>query len=79
MKTILLALCLAVPALAQEPPSGPPPSGRGPSRMAYDTSKEVTLQGVVTAVHTRTQGPGTMVTLTLRDENGQPTGGPPSR
>jgi len=66
MKALCLTLCFALPVLAQEPPPGPPPSGGRPQRMAYDATREVTLQGTVTAVNLRNQGPGTLVTLTLQ-------------
>ena len=54
----LLALSLAA---AQQPPSPPPGGG-----MAYDTTKETTIQGTVSSVDIQTRGPGRMVTLVLR-------------
>lgn len=67
MKTAtILALCLALPIAAQTPAGTPPSGDQRPPRMSYDTSKEVTLQGTVSSVSTRSQGPGKMVSLTLQ-------------
>lgn len=66
MKLNLLALCLVLPLAAQATPPG---NGQRPPQMSYDTSKEVSLSGTVSAVNTRSQGPGKMVTLTLQTQS----------
>ncbi|WP_005034916.1 hypothetical protein [Holophaga foetida] len=66
MKIALLALCLTLPIAAQAQPAG---GGQRPPRMSYETSKEVSLQGTVSSVNTRSQGPGKIVTLTLQTQS----------
>ncbi len=61
---ILASLMVGVALFAQE--EGGPPSGGGrPPMVRYDSSKETTLQGAVTAVRTETRGPGAFVVLTV--------------
>lgn len=63
---LFASLMLGLALFAQEP-GGPPPSGEGrPPMMTYDATREVTLQGTVTAVQLGTRGPGTFVTLTFQ-------------
>jgi len=63
--SFLISLTLGCALSAQAPgPGGPPPgSAGGPPPMTYDSSREQTLQGTVTAVSVATQGPGAFVTL----------------
>lgn len=65
---LLAGLALGLGLFAQGPggPGGPPPGGGPPPRMAYDASREVTLQGSVTAVQVATRGPGPFVSFTFR-------------
>ena len=68
MKRFLLILACLLVGLAlfsQEP--GP---GRGqPRRPSYDASKEVSLQGTVSAVNISTQGPGPFVSLSFLSDS----------
>jgi hypothetical protein len=62
---LILAILLVGVGVFAQGPGGPPPEGGRPPMMRYDASKEVTLQGTVSAVTTATRGPGTFVTLTF--------------
>jgi hypothetical protein len=63
-KLILASLVTGLAVFAQGPGAPPPGEGR-PPMMRYDASKEVTLQGTVSAVNIDTRGPGPFVTLTF--------------
>jgi len=61
-----LGLALGLTLFAQPPGAEPPPSAGGrPPGFQYDTSREETLQGTLTAVKVATRGPGPFVTLTF--------------
>ena len=63
-RILLFALAPFAMAEAQQPPM---PQPAGPHmRMAYDASKEVTLQGVVSSVEIETRGPGRMISLVFQ-------------
>ena len=59
---MILAPLLALSLTAAPQPPSPPPGGG----MAYDATRETTLQGSVTSVDIQTRGPGRMVTLILQ-------------
>ena len=62
----ILGLALGLTVFAQPPGAEPPPSAGGrPPGIQYDTRREVTLQGTLTAVKVATRGPGPFVTLTF--------------
>jgi len=62
---ILVSVLVGWALFAQEP--GP---GRGqPPRPRYDASKEVSLQGTVSAVNVSTQGPGPFVSLSFLSDS----------
>lgn len=62
----LLLTALSLTLFAQSPGAGPPPSaGSRPPGFHYDTSREETLQGTLTAVTVAKWGPGPFVTLTF--------------
>jgi hypothetical protein len=60
---ILIGLAMGLALFAQQGPGGPPPGGQPPMRMGYDSSKETTLTGTVSAVTTETRGRGAFVIL----------------
>jgi hypothetical protein len=66
---LAMGLAIAMPAFTQAPPAPPSGGSEAPPPLAYDLSKETTLQGTVTEVNTGGDGRMRMVTLTFQADS----------